>query len=47
MTGAAPVKVEHGASTLAEAIHEATTQLERLVGRQLRTIPVTGLATRP
>lgn len=47
VAGAAPVSVEHGAPTLAEAIHEAATQLERLIGRQLRTVPVTGLATRP
>jgi hypothetical protein len=47
MAGAAPVSVEHGAATLAEAIHEAATQLERLIGRQLRAVPVTGLASRP
>jgi hypothetical protein len=36
LVGAAPVTVEHGAPTLAEAIHEAASQLERLVDRQLR-----------
>jgi hypothetical protein len=34
--GVAPVTVEHGAPTLAEAIHEAASQLERLLDRQLR-----------
>ena len=36
--GAAPVTVEHGAPTLAEAIHEAASQLERLVDRQVRDL---------
>jgi hypothetical protein len=34
--GAAPLTVEHGAPTLAEAIHVAASRLERLVDRQLR-----------
>jgi hypothetical protein len=37
-TDAAPVTVEHGAPTLAEAIHEAASQLERLVDRQVRDL---------
>ena len=41
------VIAEHEAPTLTEAIHAAAGKLERLIGRQLRTIPVTGLATRP
>ena len=38
LAGAAPVTVEHGAATLAEAIHEAASRLERLVDRQLRDL---------
>ena len=38
LAGAAPVTVEHGAATLAEAIHEAASQLERLVDRQVRDL---------
>jgi hypothetical protein len=47
VAGAAPVNAEHGAPTLAEAIHVATGKLERLVARQLRAISVTGLAAGP
>ena len=47
IAGAAPVNTEHEAPTLAEAIHIATGKLERLVGRQLRAVSVTGLAAGP
>ena len=47
LIGAPPVKSEHEAPTLTEAIHAAASKLERLVGRQLRSISVTGLAARP
>jgi Sigma 54 modulation protein / S30EA ribosomal protein len=47
LAGAAAVNVEHEAPTLTEAIHVAAGKLERLVGRQLRVISVTGLAARP
>lgn len=45
--GLPPVKAEHEAPTLTEAIHAAADKLERLIGRQLRAVPVTGLVTRP
>jgi hypothetical protein len=38
LIGAPPVKSEHEAPTLAEAIHAAATKLERLVDRQLRDL---------
>jgi hypothetical protein len=47
LAGDAPVNAEHGAPTLAEAIHVATGKLEQLVARQLRAISVTGLAAKP
>jgi hypothetical protein len=47
ITGAEPVNAEHGAPTLAEAIHVAAGKLERLVERQLRAVSVSGLAARP
>jgi hypothetical protein len=47
LAGAPPVNVEHGAPTLAEAIHVATSKFERLIERRLRSVPVTGLAARP
>jgi len=47
IAGAAPVNTEHEAPTMTEAIHVAAGKLERLVGRQLRAISVTGLAAGP
>jgi len=47
LEGVPPVNVEHGAPTLAEAIHVATSKFERLIERQLRSVAVTGLAARP
>jgi hypothetical protein len=47
IAGAAPVNTEHEAPTLTEAIHVAAGKLERLVGRQLRAVSVTGVAARP
>jgi len=41
------VLAEHAAPTLTEAIHAAAGKLERLIERQLRSVAVTGLATRP
>lgn len=47
LRGLPPVNAKHEAPTLTEAIHAAADKLERLIGRQLRTVPVTGLVTRP
>jgi hypothetical protein len=47
LAGAPPINAEHEAATLAEAIHAAAGQLERLIGRQVRSASVTGLAARP
>jgi ribosome-associated translation inhibitor RaiA len=47
LSGLPPVMAEHEAPTLTEAIHAAAGKLERLIGRQVRTVPVTGLAARP
>jgi hypothetical protein len=46
LTGSAPVSVEYKAPTLAEAIHVAAGQLERLVGQHLRELSRTLSATR-
>ena len=47
LADAPPVNVEHGAPTLAEAIHVATSKFEQLIERQLRSVSVTGLAAGP
>ena len=47
LAGGAPLRAEHEAPTLAEAIHVAAGKLERLIERQLRAEPVREAAARP